>query len=155
MYILAIVAALSFAGGFTISYEIYTGEIHYLEASIEAQKQQADMMLGIASKRAVEAQKRAIETNKQLDDSRETFINTTNNYVDQLDRLRAERRESRRDSLSTGDPSRISENAAREAEFYEGLEQLVQEKSAACDIAADYAERAYQFTAINNCGIPR
>lgn len=155
MYILAIIAALSFAGGFALSYEIYTGEIHALNAAIEMQNQQVDMMLDAAKKRVIEAQKTAIETNKQLDSAHEQKTAIINDYSNQLDRLRAENKRRRGSAMSSGDSARIYESTAEQAEFCEEFERLVYEKAAIADISADYAEQAYHFTTINNCGIPR
>lgn len=155
--ITAVLTALisGFWFGFYASHQMDKAEISRMSNDITAANTLAAAALKIETDKVAAATKKAIETNADLDKAHEAYIKTANDYDHQLDdvRLYSKRRESCSGSTTASVAAGISEDSAGEAGLSEELDRLVKEKARIADEAADYADKAYQFAALKNCGI--
>jgi hypothetical protein len=152
----AIVLA-AFVTGLGIGYGVTHQQVSLLNSAIEQQSREAQEKLDAAKKRVTESQEKAITANNDLDKSHEAFIQTANAYDKQRDSLSlySERRPCSGSTETTGDTPRVSQETTSEAELDAETNRIIKEAAVIADIAADYADKAYQFASINNCGIVR
>lgn len=156
-YLLAILFAAGFGSGFFIEHQINKAEIQRMELSITVQNDNAAALLKAKTNEVAAATEAANKINSNLDKAHEAFIATTNNYDRQLDSisLYAERRPCSPSATTASESAGVSKETASEAGFPEELDRLVKEKARIADEAADYADKAYQFAAVNNCGLTK
>jgi hypothetical protein len=157
MPLLAIIAAIAFIAGFGLSHQFDKAELKQMSNDIAAKNTLAETTLREKTNAVEAATATAIKLKSDLDKSRDSFLATTIDYSQRVDAIGLYSKSwACSDSPTTGrDPTGISENSPSEAEFSAELDRLVKEKAKLCDLAADYADKAYQFTTLNNCGIAR
>lgn len=155
--IAAIIAAIGFGSGFFVEHQINKAEIQRMELSIQSSNAAAAALLKSESDKVIVATATAIKLNSDLDKAHEDYINTANGYDQQLDsiRLYSERRPCGSGAETASYSTGISQASASEAELSESLDRLVKQMAKQCDTTADYADRAYQFATLKNCGIAR
>jgi len=141
--------------GFYAAHEMDKAETNKMSNDITEANGLAASMLKIEEDHVAAATENAIKNNANLDKAHEAFIETTNSYDHQLDdvRLYAQRGQSCAGTQAESHPAGISQDSAGEAGLSEELDRLVKAKARIADEAADYADKAYQFAALNNCGI--
>lgn len=156
-FISAVLAALiaGFGSGFYVSHGMDEAKISKMSNDITEANALAAGMLKIEEDEVAAATEQAIKTNADLDRAHEAFITTTNDYDHQLDgvRLYAQRGQGCSGTQTESDPAGVSQESAGETGLSEELDRLVKEKARIADEAADYADKAYQFAALNNCGM--
>jgi hypothetical protein len=157
LYILAIVAALSFASGYGVSHQIDKAEVQKMSNDIAAANVLADTTLREKTQEVEVAKAKTIKSNSDLDASHEAFIKTAVAYDQQLDsvRLYARSRAGCVSPTATSNPTGVPKDPPGEAELDAEIDRTIKEAASVADVAADYADKAYQFTTINNCGIAK
>lgn len=143
--------------GFGVSHQIDKAELQKMSFDITTQNTLAAAALREETQKVQLATDKAIKFNNDLDASHEAYIKTAATYDQQLDsmRLYAERRPCGESAKPASNPPGVSQDSAAEAELSESLDRLVKQLAKQCDIVADYADRAYQFATLNNCGIAK
>jgi hypothetical protein len=81
-YIFAIIAAVSFASGFGVSYQISKAEIQHMSDGIAAQNKEAELTLATLTLTANRAHESALNANKQMEDANVSAINAINSQHD-------------------------------------------------------------------------
>jgi len=87
-YIFALIAAVSFASGFGVSYQISKAEIQHMSDGIAAQNLEAKLTLKILTEQADTEHEKAINANKQLEDANVSAINAINSQHDAFKSVR-------------------------------------------------------------------
>lgn len=156
--IAAILCALitGFCGGFYTAHEISAAKIIGMEHSIISANAEAAAILKAETDKVALATEAAIQSNLNLDNSHAATINALNSQHDTnlADfSLYTKSRDRCPDPMPSGNTTGIPEKATREAELDAETDRVIEEAAGIADIAADYAAQAYQFAAINNCGL--
>ncbi len=157
MAYLLIAALLSgFGAGFIIERQITKAVIQAMENDIAASNAKAQAILNLKTLELSVAKNQAILSNLNLDKSHAATIDALNAQSDTNlanFSLYTKSRDRCPNTVPGSNIAGISENATREAELDAETNRVIKEAGIIADIAADYAENAYQFAAINNCGI--
>jgi hypothetical protein len=137
--------------GYLVEYKISRSTIARMEDSINSANANAELLLKTETDKVAKATELAIKSNLELDKSHDAFIKTANDYDSKLDavRLYTASRDCSTNSSTKGNTTRISENAAGDAQLSDELDRMVKEKARIADEAADYALKAYQFVTTN------
>ena len=158
LYICLMLFAIGFNCGFFVERQISKAEIQTMENSINNANTHAEALLKITTERVESATQSAVNANYNLDKSHESTINALNSQHD-TDlanfSLYTKSRNRCPNPLSGSDIAGISENSTREAELDAETDRVIKEAALIADVAADYAESAYQFATVNNCGIKK
>jgi hypothetical protein len=156
-HIFIVIALASFVSGFFASHQIDKAKLQKMSFDITTQNTLAEATIRELAREADIANANAIKINVDLDKAHEEYIATANYYDQQLDsiRLYADRRPCGASAATASDPAGVLEDSTDKAEYAESLDRLVKRMAAQCDTAADYADKAYQFTTLNNCGITK
>ena len=87
-YLLAAIAAISFAAGFGTAYKVYSGEAEILQAAINHSNGVSAQELKLATAKLRLAEVQADKLNTELESAHESDIKTINHYADKLAAVR-------------------------------------------------------------------
>jgi uncharacterized protein YlxW (UPF0749 family) len=144
-----IILLLGFSGGFALSHKLDQLQYDDLKAAVERANSEASTQLAKAQQAAQSAEQKAYEFNRQLDQSHDSFINTTNALHDRLATVRLRDPGSRQSCNNavpaTANSSQPETEAVDNAELSDELDQFIKSEAYRADQVAAYAETCYQF----------
>jgi len=158
-YIFALIAAVSFASGFGLSYQISKAEIQHMSDGIAAQNMEAKLTLQILTEQADKEHEKALNTNKQLEDANVSTINAINSQRDAFKSKRmydTNRKGSSCTPTAGGNTTSTTNTTDQYApELSTELTEFLKSESYRADEITNYAILCQKFVIDNNCNIQK
>jgi len=158
-YIFALIAAVSFASGFGVSYQISKAEIQEMSNGIDALHREAEATIATLTAQADNAHANALNANKQLEDANVSAINAINSQHDAFKSVRMydTNRKGSSCTPTKGDNTAGAANTATQyaPELSTELTEFLKSESYRADEISNYAILCKQFVIDNNCNIQK
>jgi hypothetical protein len=148
LYIFALIAAVSFASGFGLSYQIDKATIQHMSDGIAAQNREAELQYA----NLVE---QANNTNKLLEVNNATAIKTITDLRDAFKPKRMYDTHRKSSSCTNSNTTSTANTTTDDGELSAEYTDFLKSEAYRADEVSAYAILCKSFVVDNNCGIPK